>query len=83
MTKNHKILKDASTGSGYRSVSLSDSLHRKKRYYIHRLVAKKFLDIPLNPRCVVNHKNLDKKDNTVENLEWVTPEENMAHAYNN
>lgn len=81
--RTNKILKDVSTGSGYRSVSLSDYLHKKKRYYIHRLVAIAFLGIPRNLRCVVNHKNLNKKDNNVENLEWVTPEENMAHAYNN
>lgn len=60
---------------GYRSVQLGD----KRRYYIHRLVARAFLPNPDN-KPTVNHKNLDKLDNRLDNLEWATHKENIDHA---
>lgn len=51
-----------------------------KTFLIHRVVADSFIPNP-DEKPYVNHINGNKKDNRVENLEWVTNSENMIHAY--
>ncbi len=51
----------------------------KKYFSVHRLVAAAF--IPGDTSLQVNHKDLNKQNNHVENLEWVTELENRRHAY--
>ena len=50
-----------------------------KHHYIHVLIANTFLDKPSND-LVVNHKDLNKKNNNILNLEWITQQQNAQHA---
>jgi hypothetical protein len=64
-------------GGGYvKSVLWKDG--RRTQTGMHRLVALAFLDGQLDE---VNHKNGDRSDNRVENLEWSTRSHNVSHAH--
>jgi len=56
----------------------------KKAHAVHRLVAEAFIvnDCP-DYKTQVNHKDNNRYNNCVDNLEWVTPSENTTHAYVN
>ena len=64
---------------GYFVVSLSSS-NKAKQYRVHRLVAEAFIPNPQQKPCV-NHKDGNKQNNCVENLEWVTYGENKHHSF--
>ena len=65
--------------NGYSRIHVShEGVSRK--YLVHRLVAEAFIPNPLNlPQ--VNHKDGNKLNNTVENLEWCSASDNQKHAY--
>ncbi len=68
--------------TGYHLVVLRNKLttDKPKAFYVHRLVAECYLPNPLNlPE--VNHKDFDKNNNSVSNLEWVTKKQNLFHRY--
>ena len=80
--KSERILKPrypSPPQNEYGYVVLSKN-NKVQHFYIHRLVAEYFLDNPQN-KPYVNHKDGNKHNNNVENLEWVTPLENNLHAY--
>lgn len=73
---NEKIAKSTDNGNGYLMIRLYPDY---KPHYIHRLVAINFIP-NTEQKEQVNHKNGNKKDNFINNLEWVTPKENMIHS---
>jgi hypothetical protein len=77
----HKILQGSISENGYKYYRLSKD-NAKHMFYAHRLVAEAFIPNP-NGLPVVNHKDGNKLNNNVDNLEWVTYSENIAHAHKN
>jgi hypothetical protein len=83
--KKEIFLKPTKTKKGYLRIKLCKVVCEKSienNFYIHTLVAKSFLENPLN-KPQVNHINGIKYDNRVENLEWVTGSENVRHSLDN
>lgn len=78
-TKKARIMTQTDNGSGYLSVGLTKN-GKTKTTRVSRMVALTFLD-NLNNKPAVNHKNGNKYDNRVENLEWATHGENVMHAW--
>lgn len=74
-----KIMKPLKNSCGYQRVMLSIE-HRRKFHFVHRLVANAFIQNPSNlPQ--VNHKDGNKQNNCVSNLEWCTCKDNINHAW--
>lgn len=71
--KRGRILKQNANDKGYLYVSLNS-----KKYYVHILIARTFIENSNNYEQV-NHKDFNKSNNCVENLEWVSPQQNINH----
>lgn len=77
--RTHKQLSQGDDGSGYPMVVLCGPYGTRTRK-VHRLVAEAFIPNPYNKR-EVNHIDGNKRNNKVTNLEWVTHQENIQHAF--
>ena len=78
-SRSQKVLKPKMLRAGYYQYTLSlqgRSFHR----LAHRLVAQAFIPNP-ESKPQINHKNGQKTDNRVENIEWCTGRENQLHRY--
>ena len=74
------VLKPYKNSNGYLKVGLSVGKRTTDKHRINRLVAKAFIENPYNlPQ--VNHKDGNKENNSVTNLEWTTNEINLKHAH--
>lgn len=79
--RNEIILSPSDDGYGYNQVVLCkkvEGIKRKKVFKVHRLVANAFVPNPDN-KPIVNHKDWDTKNNSVDNLNWMTQKENLNH----
>lgn len=83
-TQNHKkpiILKPIKSHNGYLQFNLMKNKKRKITL-LHRIIANSFIPNLENKPCV-NHKDGNKLNNNIDNLEWCTYQENAIHAWKN
>lgn len=77
-----KIKKQTLNNSGYLNVQIrSEEKYKSKAFRVHILVAKGFLGEHENPKIEINHKDGNKLNNNIKNLEYVTHKENTIHAH--
>ena len=72
--KRNRFLKPRLTNRGYYQYNLQG-----EQIYIHQLMGE--LMLTKNEDCVVNHKDGNKLNNNIDNLEWVTQRENVLHYH--
>ena len=72
-------LKFSLNHNGYCIVNFNHN-HKRKGFAIHTLIANTFLQGKTEHRNQINHKDGNKQNNALDNLEWVTPKENVRHA---
>lgn len=77
--KRDKMKTPVVNRKGYYFVDLYEN-GKRSRKLVHRLVGEAYIDNP-NNSPQINHKDGNKLNNNVDNLEWVTPSENMQHAF--
>ena len=65
----------------YQIINLMRENGKKKTFRLHRLVLMAFNPIENMDKLEVNHKDGDKTNNKLENLEWCTSSENQTHAF--
>lgn len=79
LRKNKVMSQQIGKKNGYCYVGLFKN-GKTKKLLVHRIVAMAFIDNPMGKRTV-NHKDGNKRNNAVENLEWATYSENHRHAF--
>ena len=81
---NNRKVKSFVNENKYLSVYLYYDTKNKKSFQLHRLVAIIFLENGVkyynDHDYVVNHKDKNRKNNNIENLEWITQKENTIHG---
>ena len=80
-TGKEQLLKQNINGRGYCYVNISIN-NKYKNILIHREVAKSFIPTN-NEKLDINHKDGNKQNNRVDNLEWCTRSQNIQHAFDN
>lgn len=75
-----RIKKSFKRPDGYIGIQLYKTKNKIVNYQLHRLIAIGFIDNPEN-KDIINHKDSNRENNSLNNLEWVTKEENDKHAY--
>lgn len=77
-----RVLKASASDSTYLYVNLLNN-KRRKTTAVHKLVIEHFGPEKPHPNSVVDHKDKNKQNNHIQNLEWVSIAENTTRAYGN
>lgn len=75
-----RIKKSFKRPDGYIGIQLYVTKDKIKNYQLHRLIANAFIPNPENKQYI-NHKDSNRENNSLDNIEWVTFEENVKHGY--
>lgn len=78
-----KYMKTSIDKDGYSTIALKNDRNTYSRFGIHRLLMIAFFPIDNMEDMQVNHKDGNKQNNCLSNLEWVTCEQNLKHARDN
>ena len=81
--KTHKFITQVKDKDGYMKVRMQSTDGGRHRYSVHRLVLENFLPVENMDSLQVNHKDGNKENNHLDNLEWTTCKENIQHAVAN
>jgi len=80
--KRNKFIIGKINRYGYHTVGIRNSNSKRLHKQTHRLIALVYIPNPENKPCV-NHKDGNKLNNHIDNLEWCTISENTQHSFNN
>lgn len=81
-TETGDVLRGSVKKTGYIEVCLRDADGKPHYFLLHRVIAMAFCEKAVG-KNEVNHKDGNKRNNSAGNLEWVTREENLKHAFEN
>lgn len=81
--RTQKYLSPQYDKNGYVKVQMRSTDNKSHRYSVHRLVLENFKPVQGMEKLQVNHKDGNKLNNNLNNLEWTTCEENITHAIQN
>jgi len=79
--KHNKFLKPSKDEKGYLRIGLYLN-GKAKTYKLHRLISECFIN-KIEGKTQINHKDCNKLNNDISNLEWCNNSENQLHAYSN
>ena len=82
LTHGEKIIKPYLNHNGYLRVALSKD-NKYHKFPVHRLVANAFIGKQPSDDYVINHKDYNRQNNCVDNLEWLTQKENSIYSKEN
>ena len=81
--KTKKVLKPAKLNTGYLQVRIKDSTGVYRGRYVHRLVITTFCSVENMDNLDCNHRDENKENNQLDNLEWLSHKENCDYGTRN
>ena len=77
--RSERLLTPQKVAGGYYQICITPN-NKQIRKYLHRLIAEAWISNPDN-KPFINHKDGNKSNNSISNLEWCTRSENVKHAF--